>query len=126
MKANELRIGNLVNIGYDASIARLMENSCYINTHKSEKRLIEFIYDRLRPIPLDEAWLIKMGFNRHEFKDCVQYEFPGNTDLDFINYVPKTESFHFNSWENSNQPKYVHQLQNLYHTLTGEELTVSE
>jgi hypothetical protein len=70
-------------------------------------------------IPLTEEWLLKLGFTRTE---------------DGLIYGTERQSFKFSSVEQQfsingqsirlNQPKHVHQLQNLYFFLTGEDLTI--
>ena len=77
----------------------------------------------LKPIPLTEEWLIKFGFEKlknngidYELHDCV------------ISFEAK---WMWTSESKLNEvrtliPKYVHQLQNLYFALTGEELTIKE
>jgi len=84
-------------------------------------------YEDSNPIPLTEEWLLKFGWIWNE--ECKSYEKYPNGDarmhLQFrdisgsytmFNYVLKaliTERIY-----------YVHQLQNLYFALTGEELTI--
>ncbi|MBA9078334.1 hypothetical protein [Rufibacter quisquiliarum] len=73
-------------------------------------------FEDLNPIPLTEEWLLRAGFERNwEYtsvvyeKSCMQLEWNG---------------YH---WTDGNDGfivgvKYVHQLQNLYYCLVGEEL----
>lgn len=77
-------------------------------------------------IPLDEEWLLKYGFEksyRTEDVRSVQYVLKEMTILLHVN--PIFGSFHY-----FGNPivllGYVHQLQNLYFALTGEELTIKE
>jgi len=119
MKANELRIGNLVLC--DEEIIKISSINEYgVELFKDEDSDNESgIYhtygiDELIHIPLTEEWLVKFGFGH----DGVA---PGRLKLDcdlgeiMINF-------------NSLNPlcKYVHQLQNLYFALTGNELTINQ
>ena len=100
MKASELRIGNIVKQGIIESIGiSLIQVSDTIY----ESEVIE-------SIQLTEEWLLKFGF-RKVYKTCYQYK-------DFI----LDDRFIMMDIDITIQLKYVHQLQNLYFALTGEEL----
>lgn len=123
MKANELRIGNWVeqpNDGVTRVTAIL--NDLQIKTETG------YIDKYCRPIPLTEEWLLKFGFTYDEvfgwsFSDekiyfILNYYQPNNrvvleTDEESVITVPQDIS-------------YVHQLQNLYFALTGQELELKE
>lgn len=68
-------------------------------------QLIVFI----KPIPITEEWLLKFGFTKP--KDSEGYLLNGLVFYDG-----------FLSSNQKEKLKYVHQLQNLYHALTGSEL----
>ena len=128
MKATELRLGNWV-IG-DAKIEYQLEIDDFAdwyNDHNSHT-----YGDFVHPIPLTEEWLMKFEFEKHPTKDyyyhdCGEYvirvvinAFSGTIDNDSSWFISIETGF-------ASQPvtlfrKYVHQLQNLYHALTGEEL----
>lgn len=111
MDAKELRIGNYVY----AQSGKLVVNRDSI--YKVENVNIQSAR-KYEPIPLTEEWMLKFGFEEsywqasgkfaHWIKDGADW-FDG--DLNCIVYYRVTEI------------KYVHQLQNLYFALTGEELT---
>lgn len=126
MKANELRIGNYFMFGelrHKASyhdIANLYE-SALINKVPSGS---------YKPIPLTEDWLLKFGF---ELKDDINNGFakPINEEYGTEHYYLYVNPKYFTTCliDNKkpheifiNSVKYVHQLQNLYFALTGEEL----
>ena len=100
MKASELRIGNIVKQGIIESIGI------------SLIQVIDTIYESevIESIQLTEEWLLKFGF-RKVYKTCYQYK-------DFI----LDDRFIMMDIDITIQLKYVHQLQNLYFALTGEEL----
>ena len=136
MKANELRIGNLVQTNYEGFINVVNINSegfDYIDFRKSGFKAIGRIeLEYVEPIPLTEEWLLKFGFKkwgRDDMPRTVSFElvwikiFPANSFCDFkgygFMYYKKEES---NSVESARVViQYVHQLQNLYFALTGEE-----
>lgn len=113
MKANELRIGNLIWLWNDD----LMDNEAVSVFEINEDELNGFKY-RMResePIPLTEEWLVKFGFEKHG-----EYYILMNPVL----LLKDNEgSFGVSFWQ-GNDMKYVHQLQNLYFALTGEELEI--
>lgn len=116
MKANELRIGNYVK-GIGHKISWLVEGveSEYIYSSKAWRLISSF-----EGIPINLLWLEKFGF------ECIF------THDDHYFYL---ESLAL-GLDRSYQPfgignyevefKYVHQLQNLYFALTGEELTIKQ
>lgn len=83
-------------------------------------------------IPLTEEWLLKFGFDKEQAKppSSVAYSLIDAQCNDFyVEYDDILEAWqiyledHF--WI-QRQIHFVHQLQNLYHSLTGEELTIKE
>jgi hypothetical protein len=121
MKASELRIGNLVmrysNImeilgrGNDSADLILLQPNTRVNWR--------MLYSDIFGIPLTEEWLLKFGF-----------------ELDHTNQSWHHRTFVLGEFEmeelvgeygyNQTKLQYVHQLQNLYFALTGEELTIKE
>ena len=111
MKANELRIGNLVYLWHNA-----LEYSEFEANYTAIRQIHQGI-EAYTPIPLTEEWLLKFGFE----KDCDIYTLgvytmysDDNNDLYFCFFM-------YGDWEK--KIEHVHQLQNLYFALTGEELT---
>jgi hypothetical protein len=133
MKIIELRIGNIV--GFKN------RDDCYcVVTDLSSAggiHLIRKFYDGdeddqpeviddITPIPLTEEWLLKFGFNNINSKEygikcgsCwMSLSNPKNMGEWQDCYCWIFDRFKFI------ELKYVHQLQNLYFALTGEELTI--
>jgi len=118
MKASELRIGNLV---YNKE-----ENIVYVNTNHLTL-LLYGIENEFKPIPLTEEWLLKFGLE--DKKTCFNLsrkEILGHDFGDFA--VSKYDDTQMKVWRGHKyigvcHVQYVHQLQNLYFVLTGEELT---
>ena len=120
MESSELRIGNLVYEKYPSYLDYEVVDIWYIGRDLS--------LDYINPIPLTEEWLLKFGFNRHH----DDY----SNDVIFIKNVHNNTEFEWGVYpnelgsgiqiQNRKLLKYVHQLQNLYHALTGEELTIKD
>lgn len=110
MKAIELRIGNLVKDPYEKTIKLVS---------------VERDASMLRPIELTEGWLIKFGF---DFKvTSVDRGFMDILESYKINYVDGKIKCILSKNDLNHKcviVNYVHQLQNLYVCLTGEELTI--
>ena len=133
MKANELRVGNYVNIMNDTvdmeyvkTIVTIRRNFVEIECNEDQD---SFQYHEIQPIPITEYWLLGFGFELVEDAgDIKGYKLPGlstfevelnhqdialNVCVDeYCTTVMYDEKFF----------AYVHQLQNLYFALRGEEL----
>lgn len=116
IKANELRLGNYVwneiqNIPVKVTL-RIIEDQIYAQGGYK---------DSWKPIPLTEEILLKCGFEK------IYYGFNYDNKLDFVLRRDKIYLGYYDDdcWccigENI---KNLHQLQNLYFSLTGEELEV--
>ena len=109
MKANELRVGNYVQdevgVAYKASAHSI---KCL-----SEREYCFWIH----PIPLTEELLVRCGFVKI-ISTISGTELKDEYELKFVRISHYFGQFHFHSVN----IKYVHQLQNLYFALVGEEL----
>jgi hypothetical protein len=117
MKANELRIGNLLMQG---QVGALDNSQAW--TFK-DGVVLPIKYQDCEPIILTKDWLKKFGFKKN-----IDTSYSRNDISLFIDKRLKTNLF---LQENMNDFKwfgyeckiqYVHQLQNLYHSLTQDEL----
>ena len=81
----------------------------------------------IEPIPLTEEWLIKFGFR---YYNNHIYVFPNNDSLRLWGFSWNVQQYLMGLDEFVDIPtpsiKYVHQLQNLYFALAGEELTIKD
>ncbi|MCQ9638622.1 hypothetical protein MP478_04405 [Chryseobacterium sp. WG14] len=120
MKPQELRIGNLVYIpSTDQTLpitAINMDIGVWVN-----RSLGVLGFDQISPIELTEEWLIKFGFK--------------HTGGGFYTHLPSliqmcniSDMFFQCGFkdESIGNMYFVHQLQNLYFALVGEELTIKE
>ena len=114
LRASELRIGNFVNqIGFSVQDG-YPPNYKKLDQIKEAKQIDFSVY--MEPIPLTEEWLLKFGFIIHEdgYITCPngrQWILHLDNEFEFeaLNIIVI----------------YVHQLQNLYFALTGEELIIN-
>jgi hypothetical protein len=116
MKATELRIGNLLDLY--GTTATLQGFDFYCHFSNDDRKL-----SRFKPIPLTEEWLLKFGFEKRG-----SYWHPKGSWHRYLFHKFKMSSFGVLNLEPEGgivphaQVHYVHQLQNLYFALTGEEL----
>jgi hypothetical protein len=115
MKANELRIGNIIKLSESNEIFMAYEicSSGFRVRNKNEDTWIEEW--QFEGIELTEELFLKFGF----FKKARLYFLYKDLKITVSDGKFYFFTFHFDV-----ELKYVHQLQNLYFALTGEELTI--
>lgn len=118
MKASDFRIGNLVKKSLKSGNGRkVICEIGYADIQRIHEDTGSFNYD---PIQITEKWLLKFRFEKIDHRiDGIIYK---------KSWLRFNEYFKVKDWMggyiDSNNCKYVHQLQNLYFALTGEELTI--
>ena len=137
MKATELRIGNYVSVTTTTNKFDIVEGIEYNKGLESHYLALKNVHygvwfehkglDFINPIKLTEEWLKDFGF---EIKYEISYiigSFLGLNPItkDHLIYLTNTGDgwFYKNGFH---KIKHVHQLQNLYFVLTGQELTLNE
>ena len=130
IQANELRIGNIVFVlDKISTICGVLRSGVYFGEHGFCANLCDWI----KPILLtDEILRDWCGFERLEQNDSVLriggednlsgFELFGNERFGYKLAEYSDSADYFGAW---NQITSLHQLQNLYHALTGEELPIS-
>lgn len=109
IKANELRIGNYYDqFGYIEQV-----NGTIIS--QLEKAPESQIW--CKPIPITEEWLKRFGFTDNGYTFDL-----GELSFSYASKIVETGYRSGWSCEKYDHIKYVHQLQNLYYILCGEEL----
>lgn len=124
MKANELRIGNLVHdrLRKTNLIVTAYSNAVLFTGGATGKPISLF-----EPIPLTEEWLLKFGF-----EDGTRKRLGVSKDGEICVSFHRKRGIAFisdsrdNNYAFSSPCEHVHQLQNLYFALCGEELTINE
>ena len=119
MKTTDLRIGNLVSYKNEDIVVVDAVSKDFILTHGQFK----ISTPNIEPIPLTEQWLLDFGFEverEHYDKGRLSILLADNNN----DYYKNGRVF-YKSWAiMESQPKYVHQLQNLYLALTQKELII--
>ncbi len=107
IQANELRLGNYYQWDGEGKFLQ-------ISIEQLQKLLIGTT--RIKPVPITEEWLLKLGF----INDDAQRYFKNGIYLILYDEgcTILHNQIHINYF-------YVHQLQNLYFAVTGEELILS-
>ena len=118
MELKELRIGNLyINDQNDVAKVLEIEISGVVGDTTEYGKFTN--KNLIRPIELSGKWLSRIGFKKDENGDYINKQ---------KQYLDLSEVHNgFNLWIDGEliqdvKVKYVHQLQNLYFALTGEEL----
>lgn len=140
MKAQELRIGNYINTSALGDFKISKKDMIDIIKYDGEMHMTNPTKPVLKPIPLTEEWLLKFGFDKDLFvvddenqkTSDVVYRIDKDKFVTFSMSAPKGNIW-FPMLKNKDGGnwllygiKHVHQLQNLYFALTGEELTIKE
>lgn len=129
MKATELRIGNLVFGIDDFNHGKKVIDTIAVITQYRWETIKGF--NGIEPIPLTEEWLIKFGAKKVKgigdkyWYSIILFDEVENWNKPFIYYSPDNDYAELLDSEHEERItviKYVHQLQNLYFALTGEEL----
>ena len=117
MKANELRIGNLIGCDIQTLIVKAVNDETVI-CHTMGGKPYTLYFEDVYGLKLTEEWLVKFGFVYKSYgygdSEWKQWWFNGY----FING--------FRCATSNIEIKSVNQLQNLYFALTGEELTLQQ
>lgn len=113
MKSNELRLGNyiLVNNNLQQVVELPLPSNC--------------TEENTEPIPLTEEWLVKIGFEKrysgYGAKGYKGYDFIIEDSFDICAF---TDGIYYSDCGYKLKINHIHQLQNLYFALTGEELAI--
>ena len=90
---------------------------------------MDFYLDQLwcNPIPLTEEWLLKFGFEKtlNQYKKLTLSNKIGCDNIPFI-ILFLDNQYQYDDLRFRTNIEYVHQLQNLFFALTGEELTIKD
>jgi hypothetical protein len=121
IKAQELRVGNLINFYHHKhDLTEIKIQGIYFDEELKEYCVSNEYYpvniNGLVPIPLTEEWLLKFNAECYEFDNGQPNQYRIGSRL----FVIRDKNIV--DYGSSVVIKYVHQLQNLYFALTGEEL----
>ena len=125
MEVKELRIGNYVHHNKGWSYRCGGRDFDFIWNESDWHALGECTLDlsNIKPIPLTEEWLVKFGFDYVKevmgYADSLHLICNHKEGFCFIPFCTNDKDCHIIL-------KHVHQLQNLYFALTGEELKIKQ
>jgi len=144
MNANELRLGNLVIIknnnlpevnnristvlGIQQREEKDFPDSDSVICFNCDGSWVNYyqLNEYIKPIPLTEEWLLKLGFDKLYYHSV--YSQPNANIFSkrgyFIKHYKRMDVEYYRFVREDVTIKYVHQLQNLYFALTGDELEV--
>lgn len=118
VKSNELRIGNIIEFPFIGGnvevigVALRVDNVLFIQSKLTTSTFFE-LPEKYKPIPITEEWLLKFGFDKIENGTYLNKFYVTIVSGYCVFWITDTYSVAI---------KYVHQLQNIYFALTGEEL----
>lgn len=131
MKSSELRIGNMTSMGVVCSI-----EDNFFRVLDSEGDTFKNTWADIQPILLTKEWLLKFGFKHQNKYDLESNLYSKKLKSEYyFTIYSKTETLDFKTkfigWKVLNigfdlKIDFIHQLQNLYFALTGEELTIKQ
>jgi hypothetical protein len=129
LNPRELRIGNLIYVkpySFEPEIEYEVTDLSEEGTNLLARGDAEWYYrlSDMFPIPLTEEWLVRLGFSKNKFKNSIGEHWGLDVfiyDKYGLNIITSDEQIIFLS-----EIKYVHQLQNIYFALTGEELKLKQ
>jgi len=125
MKSTELRIGNYISLvdGRDVIVTGITNNKVldgiFTLIHHNEG---SHIPEHTLAIPITEEWLVKLVG-----KKVIDGNIYKEWDIQGVCFEFTKSGFYYTAGEGINLStniNYVHQLQNIYFTLTGNELTI--
>lgn len=137
IEANELRLGNRLLWNrkeqglpsQEVEVYNIYRSRCRVYTFMAELDEVQLYYSEMDPMPITSDWLLKNGFQwKWEAKDWSQFDKnPANHIPFVIRFEKATKKFMVRN-EDPNvfmatvELTSIHQLQNIYFALTGEEL----
>lgn len=133
INSNELRIGNLIQCyrkAFDKEKTKHKISGIFFldefgDCVELEDGFIININKGIEPIPLTEEWLLKFGFYTNGIND-IYYTLEIEEDSCDLYYLKEDKTIAigqpYEAGGTELKFEYVHQLQNLYFALTGDEL----
>jgi len=120
LQSKDLRIGNYIMQGGKITCVEKLSRSIDDWDRTNGKRTQD-----CQPIPITEEWLLKFGFEYHHNTPHPNKVFRKSHSEGFID-LEQIIHYYYGGSFTSVECRYVHQLQNLYFALTGEELTTKK
>ena len=127
----DLKIGNLFYYGDRlAEVSTIHRTHFYCEEYKTRIAFGNSIQLSFKPIPLTEEWILKFGFEVNTYgyvigKDNLNIHIWMHDD-GLVRDIELSSTMISGAYPKIENFKYVHQIQNLYYSLFGEELTIKE
>lgn len=125
IERKDLREGNLVSLAHESNIPIVTINELRENwaTFKEKDYFTSRTYNLIMPIPLSPDWLVNFGFE----KKIILGNSSGYWYVkDGLSYNESHKGWWYRgSISDDVEPKYVHELQNLYYFLNKNELQLT-
>jgi len=142
IRATELRIGNIVGMNLskypnnwfvilEVADSNIKTTDDWWTPFKRGRETSFYQPEDMEGIPITEEWLLKLGFKKWDSGDnCYIKKYHAQGELIVFNWLTlaaqasdvKEGEYYFMFHNLIHIIKYVHQLQNLYFALTGNEL----
>ena len=125
LQSKELRIGNYVNSNVNG-ISKIEQAGSSLNKDYIGSVSLHGHHwtNSCFPIPITVSWLIKFGFEKEADGDSYDYFLEIGANCFYCYWSTDGSLDHIYLEGFDVEIKHVHQLQNLYFALTGEELTL--
>lgn len=133
ISVGELRIGNILLhekemiavavIARDNILLEYLNGNCTVIADRNSGFLN---HDDVKPVPLTPERLKKFQFEHMEFPLDNEVGYARKSDRYFVGFTYANGDWLLHSPFFNKSIKFVHELQNLYFALTGEELTIKE
>ena len=127
MKANELRIGNVIMFADYGGIVYRKISAIKFNEFGFYSDIDGTNFEICKPVLITKEWLLKLGFEYNDY--YKNYKIKSGQYFNSVQYNDECFEWNYNN-DNSDAEcyyvtsvKYIHEIQNLYFALTGEELT---
>jgi len=125
IQVNELRFGNWIKYLGDVVQVFGTRGIYVITIDEHNEREQQIAFPAFEPIPLTPEILEKAGFVlRQKDEDGIIYGKEKYTII-YTRCTPGGFGYFLNGYHNDVHLQYLHQLQNLYFALTGEELKIN-
>ena len=141
IKAGDIMIGNWFHVnGYPMYVDSIFRDTVYLEFEGNEGDVWEENIKDLKPIPLTDDILLKAGFEKNRFTKYPTFKLGKVeiTNVEFFDEDSEGKEFSFKEWKlsglygsdlfyfKSYSPniKHFHQLQNLFKSLTGNDLKI--
>lgn len=123
MRNNELRIGNLILFDKNpVEVTGIQKSGLNFGKHGFAISILDWF----QPIELTEDWLVRFGFTLNMDNFNWNAAIGENEIGDFQLALRYSDRIGWFFQSKCTVIKYVHQLQNLYFCITGEELKLKE